>query len=271
MVTVDVAPLAVGVCGLVPVTLHVGNGEPLPLTAQVSLTAEAYPLTAVKVTVEVLGAPGLTAAGVVAEIVKSGAVTVRLTEAVSAVEEAVPITLITYVPAVVVPVVETVSAEAPVPPVTVGGTNAHVGAEAAFDGAEVIPQERLTFPLKLFSGAMVTVEVAWFPRFKLAGLKAVAEMVKAGAVTFKLTDAVCVPLGPVPTTVSVYAPTVVVLVVETVSKEVPAPPVTGDGTNWHVGGEVAPLGSEATLHDRLTLAVKPFNAEIVTVEVEELP
>jgi hypothetical protein len=95
MVTVEVAPLAVGVCGLLPVTLHVGNGEPLPVTAHVRLTGDAYPLTAVKVTVEVVELPGLTAVGVVAEIVKSGAVTVRLTEAVSAVEEAVPITLIT--------------------------------------------------------------------------------------------------------------------------------------------------------------------------------
>jgi hypothetical protein len=95
MVTVEVAPLAVGVWGLVPVTLHVGNGEPVPVTAQVRLTGDAYPLTAVKVTVEVPEPPGLTVAGAVAEIVKSGAVTVRLTEAVSAVEEAVPITLIT--------------------------------------------------------------------------------------------------------------------------------------------------------------------------------
>jgi hypothetical protein len=82
MVTVEVAPLAVGVCGLVPVTLHVGDGEPLPVTAHVRLTADAYPLSAVRVTVEVPEPPGLTAAGVVAEIVKSGAVTVKLTDVV---------------------------------------------------------------------------------------------------------------------------------------------------------------------------------------------
>jgi hypothetical protein len=40
MVTVEVAPLAVGVTGVVPVTLHAGNGEPVPVTLQLRLTGE---------------------------------------------------------------------------------------------------------------------------------------------------------------------------------------------------------------------------------------
>lgn len=88
------------------------------------------------------------------------------------------------------PVVETVSAEVPLPPLMVGCTKVHVGAEVGFDGAEVIAHDRFTVPLKLFSGAMVTVDAAWFPRFRVAGLNAVAERVKAGAVTFRLTEAV---------------------------------------------------------------------------------
>jgi hypothetical protein len=72
----------------------------------------------------------------------------------------------------------------------VGCTKVHVGAEVGFDGAEVIAHDRFTVPLKLFSGAMVTVDAAWFPRFRVAGLNAVAERVKAGAVTFRLTEAV---------------------------------------------------------------------------------
>jgi hypothetical protein len=79
MVTVEVAPPAVGVRGLVPVTLHPGNGEPLPATVQVRFTDELYPSNEVKVTVEVGELPGVTAAGAVAVSVKFGASTVRVT------------------------------------------------------------------------------------------------------------------------------------------------------------------------------------------------
>ena len=69
MVSVVVAPPAVGVTGLAGeklAVLHAGNGEPVPLTLQVRLTGELYPLTAVKVTVEMPEVPGATADGVVA-------------------------------------------------------------------------------------------------------------------------------------------------------------------------------------------------------------
>ena len=79
MVTVEVAPgLATGVTGVVPVTLHTGNGEPLPVTAHVRFTGEAYPSIEVTVTVEVPLAPGETAAGVVAAMLKSGTATAKL-------------------------------------------------------------------------------------------------------------------------------------------------------------------------------------------------
>jgi hypothetical protein len=76
MVRVDIAPPAVGVTGLVEklLALHAGSGDPVPLTLQAKLTEELYPLSSVKVTVDVPLVPGATAVGVVAEMVKSGVV-----------------------------------------------------------------------------------------------------------------------------------------------------------------------------------------------------
>ncbi len=68
IVTVAVVPLAEGVTGLG--ALHVGSGELPPLTLQVSVTAELYPFSEIKSTVELAGPPGLTGAGVVAEMAK---------------------------------------------------------------------------------------------------------------------------------------------------------------------------------------------------------
>jgi hypothetical protein len=81
IVTVEVAPPAVGVRGVVPVTLHAGNGVPPPTTEQVRFTPEAYPSKEVKVTVEVAVPPGATGVGGVAVIVKFCAFTVRSTVA----------------------------------------------------------------------------------------------------------------------------------------------------------------------------------------------
>lgn len=79
MVTVEVAPgLATGVTGVVPVTLHAGNGEPPPVTAHVKLTGEAYPSIEVRVIVEVPDAPGETVAGAVPAMLKSGTATAKL-------------------------------------------------------------------------------------------------------------------------------------------------------------------------------------------------
>jgi hypothetical protein len=53
------------------VPLQAGKGEPVPVTLQVKLTGELYPLMESSVTVEVPDEPGLTAAGVVAVTEKS--------------------------------------------------------------------------------------------------------------------------------------------------------------------------------------------------------
>jgi hypothetical protein len=76
MVRVEVAPLPLGVSGLVEklVVPHAGSGAPVPVTLHAKLTPKLYPLSAVNVTVDVPLVPGATAAGVVAEILKSGVV-----------------------------------------------------------------------------------------------------------------------------------------------------------------------------------------------------
>jgi len=77
MVKVDVAPPLVGVSGFVEKALEAlqeGAGDPPPVTAQDKVTCWLYAFSAVSVTVDVAELPGLTAVGVVAAIVKSGAV-----------------------------------------------------------------------------------------------------------------------------------------------------------------------------------------------------
>jgi hypothetical protein len=91
----------------------------------------------------------------------------------------VPITVIAYTPPLVVVVVETVSPEAPAPPKTGLVANSHAGGETAFDGPETA-QDRLTLPVKLFTEAIVTVEVAMNPGIPDAGLNAEALTVNVG-------------------------------------------------------------------------------------------
>jgi hypothetical protein len=76
IVSVVVAPPLVGVTGLVEklVALHCGAGVPVPVTAQVRLTDELYPLSELKVTVDIPELPAFRAAGVVAEIVNAACV-----------------------------------------------------------------------------------------------------------------------------------------------------------------------------------------------------
>ena len=82
MVTVEVLPLAVGVTGFVPVTVQSGVRVPVPpVTAQLRFTGKLYPAIDVRVTVEVPLAPGATAGGVVAVMLKFGTDTPRLTAA----------------------------------------------------------------------------------------------------------------------------------------------------------------------------------------------
>jgi hypothetical protein len=76
----------------------------------------------------------------------------------------------------------------------------------------------------------------------------------------------------VPTILKVYAPGVVVVVVETVNVGVPDPPITVlDGANWHVGGDVGLAGSEARAQASVTVPVKPSSGAIVTVELPDVP
>jgi hypothetical protein len=127
------------------------------------------------VTVEVVLLPATTLAGVVALIVKLGAVdvTVRLMVVVSVSVPSVPDTVTVDVPAGVLDVVEIVKMDCPLPPSTVGGTNAQV----APVGRPVV-QLRVTSPVYPFTGVTVTVEVVVLPAATLVG--AVAERVNPG-------------------------------------------------------------------------------------------
>ena len=193
MVTVEAAPLAVGVTGLVPVTLQAGAGEPPPVTAQVNWTGEAYAAIDVSVTVEVLVAPGETAAGAVAVMLKSGTDTVSVSEVDWAADGPVPVTVIVYAPRVVVLVVPTVSADVPAPPVTADGTKRQEGIDVAPAGPETV-QVRATLPLNAFSEAIVIVEVAELPAASEAGLNGVAAREKAGCPYLTTNASITPPL-----------------------------------------------------------------------------
>jgi hypothetical protein len=93
IVTVVCAPAPVGVTGLVEklVALQAGGGEPAPVTLHVRLTGRLYPLSAVRVTVDVADVPAFTAAGVVAEIRKP--FTAKFTVAVCMSPPNVPVTV----------------------------------------------------------------------------------------------------------------------------------------------------------------------------------
>jgi hypothetical protein len=72
IVRVEVAPgLAAGVTDIGD-RLQAGAGVPPPLTLHVRLTVDAYPFSAVTVTVDVAELPGETAAGVEAPTTKAG-------------------------------------------------------------------------------------------------------------------------------------------------------------------------------------------------------
>lgn len=73
------------------VALQAGSGEPVPVTLHMSLTGRLYPLSAVKVTVELAEVPGFTAPGVVAEIKKP--LTVSFTVAACTSAPDVPVTV----------------------------------------------------------------------------------------------------------------------------------------------------------------------------------
>jgi len=79
--------------------------------------------------------------------------------------------------AVVTGVVLTVRTDVPVPPVTVAGAKAQVGAMVTTGVTAV--QERVTSPVNPFTGAMVIVEVELTPALTEAGVKSEPVRVKS--------------------------------------------------------------------------------------------
>jgi hypothetical protein len=139
-------------------------------------------------------------------------------------------------------VVLTVRTEVPEALGTDAGLNEHVGPRVA-DGATL--QVKATAVVKPLSGATVMVEVEVAPAAIVAGVNAVAAIVKSGVgggtVTVKPTVASWLKDWKVPVTVTVEVANGVAAVVETVITEVTvaACGVTDDGLNE----QLAPRGS----------------------------
>ncbi len=125
-------------------------------------------------------------------------------------------------------------------------------------------QERLTVPVKPAIGAMVTVEVADAPAATVAGENAVAEIVKSGANTVRLTVVLWLVDPDVPVTVMFEVPAGVFELVPMVRVDVP---VAFSDPCTKV--QLAPTGRPEQV--RLTVLANPFSIETVTVEVPELP
>jgi hypothetical protein len=122
----------------------------------------------------------------------------------------------------------------------------------------------VTAELNPFSVVVVTVEVPIVP---CAALTSVPLMVKSGGgVTVRLTVVVCIVPPLVPVMVIVYVPVAVLESTVNVAVEVPLP---GAAIDAGLKPTVTPAG--APLAERLTAALNPFNAVVVTVEVPELP
>lgn len=120
--------------------------------------------------------------------------------------------------------------------------------------------DRLTLPLNPFSGLTVMVLVPLPPR-RMLRLLGDAERLKLGCgagLTVRVIDVVCVKLPLVPVIINEYVPPAVVLVVFTVSVDVPEP-VTVLGLK----PGVAPVGSPLTLSP--TTPLNPFSDPTVTV------
>lgn len=166
-------------------------------------------------------------------------------------------------------VVETVSVAVPEPLATELGLNEQVG-RAVTEGVIAL-QDRLTVPLKAFTGAIVIVEAADPPAAIETGQSVEAVIVKSAtgaAVTVRLTVALWFK-DPEPAMVTVKVPVGVVAEVLTVNAEVPEPLAIELGTNTHVG---AGLTTGLTLlQDRLPVPLKPLSGATVIVEVADAP
>ena len=157
----------------------------------------------------------------------------------------------------------TVNVDVPEPPVTGVGLNEHVAGRFTVG---VMLQDRATLPLKLFTGAIVIVEVADAPAATEAGASAEAERVKSGtgtALTVRLTDVLWLTDPKVPVTVTLEVPTGVAAEVVMVRADVAAiaPGVTELGTK----AQLAPAGRLALSHVSATALLKPLIAVAVTV------
>jgi len=214
------------------------------------------PLTVV-VMVEVPWAPcaTLTDDGA-ALMVKSGAVTVRVTLVVCWVPPPLPVTVMLYVPAAVLLPTAIVMVDEPEPGAAIGLglklTVVPVGAPLA---------DRLMALLKPPLTVVVMVEVPWPPCATLTEDGA-ALIVKSGPATVSVTLVVCWIPPPLPVTVMLYVPGAVLLPTAIVIVDEPEP---GAAIGLGLKLTVVPVG--APLADRLTALLKPPLTVVVMVEV----
>ena len=156
-------------------------------TVSVKLTVPVNPLIAVTVIVEVAETPALTAAGEVAEMLKSVTVKVAVVECESV--PLVPVMVTTYVAAIV----ELQDSVAVPELVTLVGV---IAPQVRFAGTVSV---RLTVPVNPLIAVTVIVEDAEVPAVTAAG--EVAEMEKSVTVNTAVVEWVRVPLVPVTVTV----------------------------------------------------------------------
>lgn len=153
---------------------------PVGDTATLRVTLPEKPLRLVRVIVEFPDDP-CTMLKVVGleDMLKSVPTTVTATVAGWDSDPLVPVTAMVYVPAGVEAVVEIVRVDVPVPPaVRVTGFTLNEKVRPA-TGA-VLDAARFTLPAKLFRLVSEMVEVAELPATKLAGVVALAEILKSG-------------------------------------------------------------------------------------------
>jgi len=128
----------------------------------------------------------------------------------------------------------------------------------------VTAQVSATVPVKPPVGATVIVDVEEAPAAIEAGASAGAEIVKPGDDTVRLTVALWTVDPPVPVTVKDDVPVGVFELVVTVSVDVPVA-VSDPWTK----AQLAPTGKPEQV--KVTVLLKPFNIETVTVEVPDCP
>lgn len=160
-------------------------------------------------------------------------------------------------------VVLTVSVEVPEAFATEAGVNEQAGAGVP---PPVTAQVSATVPVNPPVGATVIVDLDMddVPWTTEAGVSAVAEIVKPGVDTVRLTVVLWTVDPPVPVTVKVEDPVGVFELVVTVRVEVPVA-VSDPCTK----AQLAPTGKPEQV--RVTVLLKPFSIETVTVEVPACP